>query len=111
MGLKTITSVALGTPAALWAVWYALVLRAKQRTTADAAPRWLRVAVSGAWFRFCSSWVNFSHNTDDMIKQGRIDPTRPAMLCLGPHGQYTIGALGFYSHWVAKGYPWEKMNA
>lgn len=54
--------------------------------------------------------VDFSHNIPEMLKSGRIDPSRQAMLVVGPHGQYTVGALCFYSHWVAKGWPWTKMS-
>lgn len=74
-------------------------------------PEWLRVAVSRAWYNFSKSWLNFTHNTKEMVESGRIDPSKQVILVLGPHGQYTVGALCFYSHWVAKGWPWKNMHA
>lgn len=45
----------------------------------------------------------------EMVESGRIDGNRQAILVMGPHGQYTLGALCFGSYWVAKGWPFKKM--
>jgi len=88
-----------------WAAWYMLVLKRAMKSTKPWGPRWLAVASSGALFRFGSWWLKYSDNCEESLKSGIWGPGKQYIFVWHPHGNFTIAALYFVSHWWAKNYP------
>eukprot|EP00929_Paragymnodinium_shiwhaense_P013000 TRINITY_DN120868_c0_g1_i1.p2 TRINITY_DN120868_c0_g1~~TRINITY_DN120868_c0_g1_i1.p2 ORF type:complete len:326 (-),score=70.65 TRINITY_DN120868_c0_g1_i1:418-1395(-) len=94
----------------LWKAWQLAVLGPASRSAKPFGPRWLAVFVSGLVNKFGNWYLNFSHNTEQKIKEGLFEPGKQYVVVWHPHGAFTITALYFLSHWWAKGYPMKGLN-
>lgn len=88
-----------------WAVWCFVVLQPASRLSTAWGPRWLAHGASWVLFTFACSIMNFSHNTEEMIQKGILGSGRQYLIVWHPHGNFTITALYFLSHFWAKCYP------
>lgn len=91
----------------VWAAWYLAILRPASRSTVNFGPRWLAVGLSGILHRFGCWYLNFTHDTEDAIARGIFRKGRNYLIAWHPHGNFTITAVYFFSHFWAKAYPEE----
>lgn len=89
----------------LWTIWYKAVLAKAAKEVKPWGSNNLAQLLSGFMHSFGSSWLNFSHNAEEIFAEGTFGEGKQYIMVWHPHGSFTIAALYFISNFWARKYP------